>query len=172
MDIFTCRPCRGRRCLPSREAVRSADRLEKIRTSNAQRPALHGKKVIKVSRSHSTSLRAGSDRRFSNEACFGETLRQLSRRDAHSSSLQGKLCVTQNRLAREDDVFFRPDVDLPAMRTTEPVVLDLGRGPQFLFDRLTGGSEFGGGRTSHQNSFNDRSGFRFRRCRCHKKLHK
>jgi len=67
-------------------------------------------------------------------------------------------------LPREDDVFFGPDVDLPAMRATEPVVLDLGRGPQFLSDRLTRRREFRCGRTSNQNPFDDRSFLFLRYC--------
>src|SRR5205823_3128575 len=67
-------------------------------------------------------------------------------------------------LPRQDDVFFGPDVNLPAVRATEPVVLDLGRGPQFLPDRLTGRREFRCGRTSNQNPFDDRSFLFLRYC--------
>jgi hypothetical protein len=40
-------------------------------------------------------------------------------------------------LACEDDVFFCPSVDLPAMRTGQFAALNFCGGPQAFFDRLT-----------------------------------
>ena len=39
--------------------------------------------------------------------------------------------------------------------------LDFGRGPELFFDGLTGRGEFRGGRTPHEQPFNDRSAFYF-----------
>jgi hypothetical protein len=46
-------------------------------------------------------------------------------------------------------------MDLIAVRAVELLVLDLGIGPQLFLDRLTGRSEFGGGRASHEETLDD-----------------
>jgi hypothetical protein len=43
------------------------------------------------------------------------------------------------------------------MGTGEFGRLDFGCGPELFFDRLTGRGEFRGGRTPHEQPFNDRS---------------
>lgn len=60
-------------------------------------------------------------------------------------------------LARENDVFFVPGMDLIAMRAVKLLVLDLRISPELFLDRLTGGGELGGGRASHEKTFDDRS---------------
>jgi hypothetical protein len=60
-------------------------------------------------------------------------------------------------LAREDDVFFRPVMNLPAMRASQSGTLKFGHGPQGFFDGLAGGREFAGGRTSDEDPFNHRT---------------
>jgi hypothetical protein len=64
-------------------------------------------------------------------------------------------------LAGQNDVFFRPVVDLAAMGAREFGRLDFGRGPELFFDGLTGRGEFRSGRTPHEQPFNDRSVFYF-----------
>jgi hypothetical protein len=64
-------------------------------------------------------------------------------------------------LAGQNDVFFCPDVDLTAMRAGEFGRLDFGGGPELFLDGLTGRGESRGGRTPHEQPFNNRSVFYF-----------
>jgi hypothetical protein len=67
------------------------------------------------------------------------------------------MTATRRLSAGQNDVFFCPGVDLAAVGAGEFGCLDLGCGPELLFDGLTGRGEFRGGGTPHEQPFNHRS---------------
>ena len=74
-------------------------------------------------------------------------------------------------LARENDVFFCPSVDLPAMRAGEFRRLNFGRRPQVFFNGLAGRRKFRRGRTADEKTFDNGAGFYFPRGCCFKEFH-
>src|SRR5260370_36669675 len=74
-------------------------------------------------------------------------------------------------LTRQDDVFFRPGVDLAAVWAAELAALNFCGGPQFFSDRLAARRQFRGCRATDEQAFNDGS-LCFRRGGSGKKVHK
>ena len=70
---------------------------------------------------------------------------------------QGKFCVTRLTLAREDDVFFCPGVDLAAVWAAELAALDFCGGPQFFSDGLAARRQFRSRRATDEQTFNNGS---------------
>jgi hypothetical protein len=60
-------------------------------------------------------------------------------------------------LAREDDVFFCPGVDLAAVWAAELAALNFCGGPQFFSDGLAARRQFRGRRTTDKQTFNNGS---------------
>ena len=81
---------------------------------------------------------------FTNTTRNRPVTKMSSRRDSYCAATEKLLS------ARQDDVFFCPGVDLPAMGTGEFWRFDFCCGPEPFFDGLTGGSEFGGGRAPNE----------------------
>jgi hypothetical protein len=73
-------------------------------------------------------------------------------------------------LARENDVFLCPGVDLLAMRAAQFAAFDFRVRPQFLFNRLATRRQFGRGWAADEKAFDDWS-FSFRRGGWGKEVH-
>src|SRR5260370_35826791 len=58
-------------------------------------------------------------------------------------------------LTRQDDVFFRPGVDLAAVWAAELAALNFCGGPQFFSDRLAPRRQFRARRATDEQTFND-----------------
>ena len=71
-------------------------------------------------------------------------------------------------LTSENDVFFRPGVDLLTMRARYLATLDFGSGPQLFFNGLPARRQFRRRRTSHEQALDDRSCLFFPHCCYHK----
>jgi len=67
----------------------------------------------------------------------------------------GQMSIFRWALAREHDVFFRPVMDLPTMRTGQPWTIQLRAVPGCFLNGAAGGREFGGGGTAHEDPFNN-----------------
>ena len=80
-------------------------------------------------------------------------------------------CVSGQALASQDDVFFCPVMDLAAMRTGQPGLLEFGCFPQGFFNSLTGRRQLARGRAPDQDPFNDRTLRFFQRSGEHKFIH-
>ena len=70
----------------------------------------------------------------------------------NSDFLPADLCPSSS--TRQDDVLLCPAVDLMAVRTGDLLGLHLSVRPELLFDGLAGGSEFGRGRASDEQTLN------------------
>ena len=74
-------------------------------------------------------------------------------------------------LAREDDVFFCPGVDLAAMRAGHFGAFDFCVGPEFFSDGLAARRQFRGRGATNEQAFNNWA-LCFRRSGWSKKVHK
>src|SRR5438045_4589342 len=85
----------------------------------------------------------------------------------------GKTCcgAYYPQSASQNNVFFRPAMNLLAMRAGELGRFYFGSGPELFVNGLAGDRQLGGGRATNQQSLNDRTSFYFPCHGCSKKFH-